>query len=128
MARQTKSRAPQAHDSSCKGEGSLSQLTDQHTPEHLEGAPPTTGHRALSAGLGHPAGPAGQRPLAYTAYLLFALLFSGNFVPYFFIGNISAVLAAGLVATRWRSTPAAGAALVLLTSTIFAPVPALMRK
>jgi hypothetical protein len=27
----------------------MSQLADQHTPAHLEGAPPTTGPRALSA-------------------------------------------------------------------------------
>ncbi len=103
----------------------MSQLTDQHTPEHLEGVPPTTGHRALSALAKVTIAALLGNALAYTAYLLFSLLFDHEFVPYFFIGSIPAVLAAGLVATRWRWTPAVGAALVLITSTIFASVPLL---
>jgi plastocyanin len=98
----------------------MSQIADQNKPEPLEVVPTTTGHRALSvlakvtlvALLGN--------ALAYTAYvLLFALLLHHVFLPAFFIFSIPTVLAAGLVATRWRWTPAVGAALVLMTSTIF---------
>jgi hypothetical protein len=103
----------------------MSQLADQNKHEHLEGVPTTAGHRALSvltrvtlvALLGN--------ALAYTAYQLFALLFDQDFVPQFFIGSIPAVLGALLVATRWRWTPALGAALVLMTSTIFSSTPLL---
>jgi plastocyanin len=103
----------------------MSQLTDQNTPAHLEGAPPTTGSRALSALTKVTLAALLGNALAYTAYQLFSVLFSQGFVPAFFIGSIPAVLAAGLVATRWRWSPAVGAALVLLTSTIFASVPLL---
>ena len=103
----------------------MSQLADQNKHEHLEGVPTTAGHRALSvltrvtlvALLGN--------ALAYTAYQLFALLFDRDFVPQFFIGSIPAVLGSLLVATRWRWTPALGAALVLMTSTIFSSTPLL---
>ncbi len=97
----------------------MSQLANQNTPAHLEGAPPTTGHRALSALARVTLLALLGNALAYMAYLLFALLFSGDYVPAFFFGSIPALLAAGLVATRWRWTPAVGAALVLTTSTIF---------
>lgn len=73
----------------------MSQLTDQHTPEHLEGALPTTGHRALSALAKVTLVALLLNALAYMAYLLFSLLFDQDFVPYFFIGSIPAVLAAG---------------------------------
>ena len=65
----------------------MPQLTDQNTPEHLEGTPPTTGHRALSALTRVTLMALLGNALAYTAYLLFSLLFSGDFVPYFFIGR-----------------------------------------
>jgi hypothetical protein len=62
--------------------------------------------------------------LAYTAYQISSILSSQGFVPVFFMGSIPAILAAGLVATGWRWTPAVGA-VALLTSTIFASVPLL---
>src|SRR5215472_5111424 len=109
----------EAHDSSHKGERSMSQLANRNTPAHLERTPPTTGHHTRSAltrvtllallGLA----------LAYMAYTAFALLFSGDYVPAFFFGSIPAFLAAGLVATRWRWRQAWAAALVLISSTIF---------
>lgn len=102
----------------------MSQLTDQHTPEHLEGALPTTGRRALSALAKVTLVALLGNALAYTAYLLSSLLSGQGFVPAFFIGSIPAVLGALLVA-RWRWAPAVGAALVLITSTIFASVPLL---
>jgi plastocyanin len=101
----------------------MSQLADQNTPEHLEGAP--TGHRARSALTKVTLAALLGNALAYTAYQLFSLLSSQGFVPAFFVGSIPAVLAAGLVATRWRWTPAVGAALVLITSTIFFSQPLL---
>ena len=97
----------------------MSQLTDQNTPAHLEGTPPTTGSRALSALTRVTLAALLGNALAYTAFQLFSVLFSQGFMPQFFAGSIPAVLAAGLVATRWRWTPAVGAALVLITSTIF---------
>jgi plastocyanin len=97
----------------------MSQLTDQNTPAHLEGTPPTTGHRALSALTKVTLAALLGNAVAYTAFQLFSLLFSQGFVPQFFAVSIPAVFAAGLVATRWRWTPALGAALVLITSTIF---------
>jgi len=103
----------------------MSQLADQHTPEHLEGAPATTSHHALSALAKVTLAALLLNALAFTAYQLFSLLFDRDFVPQFFIGSIPAVLAAGLIATRWRWTPAVGAALVLLTSTIFLSQPLL---
>jgi plastocyanin len=101
----------------------MSDIADQNKPEHLEGAPPITGHRALSALAKVTIAALLLNALAYTAYQLFALLLSQVFVPTYFIGSIPAVLAAGLVATRWRWTPAWGAATVLMTSTIFLSVP-----
>ena len=101
----------------------MSQLADQNTREHLEGAPPTTSHRALSALARVTLAALLLNALAYTAYQLFALLLSKMFLPAYFVGSIPAVLAAGLVATRWRWTPAVGAALVLITSSIFFSVP-----
>jgi plastocyanin len=101
----------------------MSQIADQNKPEHLEGAPPSTGHRALSALTKVTIAALLLNALAYTAYQLFALLLSQVFVPTYFIGSIPAVLAAGLVAARWRWTPAWGAATVLMTSTIFLSVP-----
>jgi hypothetical protein len=101
----------------------MSQLANQNTPAHLEVAPPTTGHRALSALTKVTLAALLGNALAYTAYQLFALLLSRVFLPMFFIGSILAIVAAGLVATRWRWTPALGAALVLITSTIFFSVP-----
>lgn len=103
----------------------MSQIADQYTPEHLEGAPPTTDHRVLSALAKVTLVALLGNALAYTAYLLSSLLSAQGFVPAFFIGSIPAVLAAGLVATRWRWAPAVGAAVVLITSTIFASVPLL---
>lgn len=103
----------------------MSQLTDQNRPEHLEGIPPTASHRALSALARVTLLALLGNALAYTAYQLFSVLFSQGFVPAFFIGNIPAILAAGLVATRWRWTPAVGAAVALLTSTIFLSAPLL---
>ena len=97
----------------------MSQLADQNTPVHLEGVPPTTGRHALSALARVTLMALLGNALAYMAYVLFALLFSGDYVPAFFFGCIPALLAAGLVATRWRWTPALGAATVLITSTIF---------
>jgi hypothetical protein len=97
----------------------MSQLTDQNTPAHLEGTPPATGSRALSALIRVTIAALLGNALAYTAFQLFSLLFSQGFMPQFFAGSIPAVLAAGLVASRWRWTPALGAALVLITSTIF---------
>jgi hypothetical protein len=101
----------------------MSQLANQNKPEHLEVAPPTTGYRALSALTKVTLAALLGNALAYTAFQLFALLLSRVFLPMFFIGSILAVVAAGLVATRWRWTPALGAALVLMTSTIFFSVP-----
>ena len=101
----------------------MSQLADQNTPEHLEGAP--TGHRARSALTKVTLAALLGNALAYTAYQLSSLLSSQGFVPAFFGGCIPAFLAAGLVATRWRWTPAVGAALVLITSTIFFSQPLL---
>jgi plastocyanin len=101
----------------------MSDIADQNTPAHLEGAPLTTGHRALSALAKVTIAALLLNALAYTAYQLFALLLSQVFVPTYFIGSIPAVLAAGLVATRWRWTLAWGAATVLITSTIFLSVP-----
>ena len=103
----------------------MSQLADQNTPAHLEGTPPTTGSRALSALTKVTLAALLGNALAYTAYQLSSVLFSQGFVPAFFVGSIPAVLAAGLVATRWRWTPAVGAALVLITSTIFFSQPLL---
>jgi plastocyanin len=101
----------------------MSQLADQNKPEHLEVV--LTGHRALSALTKVTLAALLGNALAYTAYQLFSVLFSGDFVPGFFIGSIPAVLAAGLVATRWRWTPAVGAVTVLITSTIFFSYPLL---
>ena len=103
----------------------MSQLADQHKHEYLEEVPPTTSHRTLSALAKVTLVALLGNALAYTAYQLFSVLFSQGFVPAFFIGSIPAILAAGLVATRWRWTPAVGAALVLLTCTIFVSVPLL---
>lgn len=101
------------------------QLANQHTPARLEGTPPTTGHRAFSALTRVTLVALLGNALAYTAYQLSSILFSQGFVPQFFVGSIPAILAAGLVATRWRWTPAVGAALVLITSTIFFSFPLL---
>jgi hypothetical protein len=103
----------------------MSQLTDQNTQTHPEGATSTTGHRALSTLTRVTIVALLVNALAYTAYQLSSILSSQGFVPAFFIGSIPALLAAGLVATRWRWTPAVGAAIVLITSTIFASVPLL---
>ncbi len=102
----------------------MSQLTDQHTPAHLEGTPPAIDHRALSALAKVTLVALLGNALTYTSYIvLFALLLHHVFLPAFFIASIPAVLAAGLVATRWRWIPAVGAALVLIISTIFFSVP-----
>ncbi len=102
----------------------MSQLADQHTPAHLEGVPPTTGHHVLSALAKVTLVALLGNALTYTGYIvLFALLLHHVFLPAFFIASIPAVLAAGLVATRWRWIPAVGAALVLIISTIFFSVP-----
>jgi hypothetical protein len=101
----------------------MSQIADQNKSEHLEGVP--TSHRALSALAKVTLVALLGNALAYMAYQLFALLLNEVFLPAFFIFSIPTVLAAGLVATRWRWTPAVGAALVLLTSTIFFSVPTL---
>lgn len=104
----------------------MSQLTDQHTPEQLAGAPQTADPRALStlarvtlvALLG--------TALANTAYIvLFAVLLQHFFLPAVLIACLAPILAAGLVATRWRWTPALGAILVLLISTLFFSQPLL---
>ena len=97
----------------------MSQLADQNTPVSQEGAAATTGHRAFSALAKVTLLALVGLALAYTAYTAFALLFSGDYVPAFFFGTVPALLAAGLVATRWRWTQALGAALVLITSTVF---------
>ena len=97
----------------------MSQLADQNTPVSLEGAPPITARRALSALSKVTLMALVGLALAYLAYTAFALLFSGEYVPAFFFGSIPALLGAGLVATRWRWTEALGAALVVITSTIF---------
>ena len=95
----------------------MSQIANQNKPEHLEVVP--TGHRVLSALTKVTLAALLGNAVAYTAFQLFSLLFSQGFLPQFFAGSIPAILAAGLVATRWRWTPALGAALVLITSTIF---------
>jgi hypothetical protein len=97
----------------------MSQLANQNKPAHLEVAPPTTGHRPRSAVIRVTLVALLGLALAYMAYTAFALLFSGDYVPAFFFGSIPAILAAGLVAIRWRWTPAVAAALVLISSTIF---------
>lgn len=103
----------------------MSQLANQHTPEHLEGTPPTTGHHAFSALTRVTLVALLGNALAYTAYQFSSVLSSQGFVPQFFVGSIPAILAAGLVATRWRWTPAVGAALMLITSTVFFSFPLL---
>ena len=104
----------------------MSQLTDQHTPTHLEGTPPTTRYRALSALARVTQVALLGTALAYTAYLvLFAVLLHHVFVPAILIFSIAPILAAGLVATRWRWTLAVRAALVLLISTLFFAQPLL---
>ena len=95
----------------------MSQIANQNKLERLEIAP--TGHSALSALTRVTLAALLGNAVAYTAFQLFSLLFSQGFVPQFFVGSIPAILAAGLVATRWRWTPAVGAALVLITSIIF---------
>ena len=97
----------------------MSQLTDQNTAAHLEGTPPTTNHRGRSAVIRVTLAALLGLAVVYMAYTAFALLFSGDYVPAFFFGSIPAILAAGLVAIRWRWTPAVAAALVLISSTIF---------
>jgi plastocyanin len=104
----------------------MSQLANQNKPAHLEGVPQTTGHRALSALTRVTLVALLGNALAYTAYIvLFALLLHHVFLPAYFIASIPAVLAAGLVATRWRWIPAVGAALVLIISTLFFSQPLL---
>ena len=104
----------------------MSQLANQNTAPHVEAVPPTYGGRALSA-LGKVTllallGTA----LANTAYIvLFAVLLHHFFLPAFLIASIAPILAAGLVAVRWRWTPALGAMLVLLISTLFFSQPLL---
>lgn len=104
----------------------MSQLTDQHTPASLEETPPTTSHRALStlarvtllALLG--------TALANTSYIaLFAVLLHHFFLPNALIACLTPLLGAGLLATRWRWTPAVGAALVFLITTLFFSQPLL---
>lgn len=73
----------------------MSQLTGQNKPEHLEVAPPTTDHRALSALTRVTLVALLGNALAYTAYQLSSILSSQGFVPASFIGSISALLAAG---------------------------------
>src|SRR5215469_15692434 len=101
----------------------MSQLADKNKPAHLEGTLSTTGHREFSALAKVTLVALLGNAMAYTAYQLFALLFTQVFLLVFFIFSIPTVLAAGLVATKWRWTPALGAALVLITSTIFFSLP-----
>lgn len=101
----------------------MSQIADQNKQEHLEVAPTTTARRAFSALTKITLVALLGNALAYTVNQLLVLLLFQTFVPAFFIGSIPAVLAAGLVATRLRWTPALGAATMLITSTIFLSVP-----
>ncbi|HEX6556158.1 MAG TPA: hypothetical protein VF026_25590 [Ktedonobacteraceae bacterium] len=104
----------------------MSQLANQSAPAHREVAPSTSGPHALStltkvtlvALLG--------TALANTAYIVFfAVLLHHFFLPAVLIVSIAPILAAGLVATRWRWTPAVGAILVLLITTLFFSQPLL---
>ena len=104
----------------------MSQLTKPGTPAHREVVPHISGPRALStltrvtlvALLG--------TALVNTAYIaLFAVLLHHFFLPAALIACLSPLLAAGLLTTRWRWTPALGAALVLLITTLFFSQPLL---
>jgi plastocyanin len=104
----------------------MSQLANQNKPAHLEAAPPTTSPRALSALAKVTLLALLGTALANTAYIvLFAVLLHHFFLPAVLIVSIAPILAAGLVATRWRWTPALGAILVLLISTLFFSQPLL---
>jgi hypothetical protein len=64
--------------------------------------------------------------LANTAYImLFAVVLHHFFLPAVLMVSIAPILAAGLVATRWRWTPAFGAMLVILITTLFFSQPQL---
>lgn len=90
----------------------MSQIANQNKLEHLEGAPPTTGHRALSALTKVTLAALLGNAVAYTAFQLFSLLFSQGFVPQFFVVSQACALiavVAGLSATlqNYRTSPQA---------------------
>ena len=104
----------------------MSQLANQSTPAQREGAPPTSGPRALStltrvtlvALLG--------TALVNTVYIaLFAVLLHHFFLPAALIVCLAPLLGALLLTTRWRWTPALGAVLVFLITTLFFSQPLL---
>lgn len=104
----------------------MSQLANRSTPAHREGAPPTGGPRALSALARVTLVALLGTALANTAYIaLFAVLLHHFFLPNALIACLTPVLGAGLLATRWRWTPALGALLVLLITTLFFSQPLL---
>lgn len=104
----------------------MSQLINQNAAVHPEAVPPASGPRALSALTKVTLLALLGTALANTVYIvLFAVLLHHFFLPAVLISSIAPLLAAGLVATRWRWTPALGALLVLLISTLFFSQPLL---
>jgi len=104
----------------------MSQLVNQNAAAHAEAVSPTRGSRALSALSKVTLVALLGTALANTAYIaLFAVLLHHFFLPAFLISSVAPLLAAGLLATRWRWTPALGALLVLLISTLFFSQPLL---